>query len=322
MSWDLLTIPSLLSDYTLRNVTLGSALLGLTGGVVGTLNLLKKQSLLGDAVAHCSLPGICLSFLILGHKVPFWLLVGGGLTGWLGALCVRLLVEHTRVKEDAALGCVLSAFFGLGLTLLTLIAKINNANQAGLESFLFGQAATIIHEDVVVIFSLCLACLMTVGLLFKEFKIYCFDPDYSQTLGFSYPLLDKIRIALVVTSVVIGLQTVGVILMSALLVIPAAAARQWSNRLSRVLLLGGLFGALSGILGTLISSSTRQLPTGPVIVIVASLILLFSLLFAPQRGVIASWYRDRNKKLSFKKIQETSFNKLDTKSSKETETIS
>lgn len=305
MSWDLLTIPSFLSDYTLRNVALGSALLGLTGGVVGTLNLLKKQSLLGDAVAHCSLPGVCLSFLLLGHKVLFWLLVGGGLTGWLGALCVRLLVEHTRVKEDAALGCVLSTFFGFGLTLLTFIAKMNNANQAGLESFLFGQAATIIHEDVVVIFSLCLACLLVIGLLFKEFKIYCFDPEYAWTLGYSHSLLDKIRIALVIITVAIGLQTVGVILMSALLVIPAAAARQWSNRLSRVLLLGGLFGALSGVTGTLISSSTRQLPTGPVIVIIASIILLFSLLFAPQRGIIASWYKERNRKHSLKKMQET-----------------
>lgn len=277
----------LLSDYTLRNVILGSALLGLTGGVIGTWSMLKKQSLLGDAVAHAALPGICLAFLVLGHKSSIVLLIGGGIAGWLGAIAVDYLIKHTRLKEDAALGSILSAFFGFGLMLLTYIAGSNNANQAGLDRFIFGQAATIIHSDVLFIFILCACVLSVVFLLFKELKVYSFDPVYAHTLGFHTSTLDKIRIVLTVITVMIGLQTVGVILMSALLVIPSAAARQWSHRLSHVLILGGLFGALSGVIGTIISSGMNRLPTGPVIVIVASLILLFSFIFAPHRGLIS-----------------------------------
>lgn len=274
------------TDYTLRNVALGSALLGLTGGVVGGLTMLRRQSLLGDAVAHAALPGVCLAFLVTGGKAPLWLLLGGGLSGWLGALGVGLVLKYTRLKEDAALGTMLSSFFGFGIALLTFIAGSGDANQAGLDKFLFGQAATIVAGDVTLMAMLSVLALGTVWALFKEFKLLTFDPAYGQTLGFPVERLGALQTSLAVLAVVIGLQTVGVVLMAALLIAPPAAARQWTDNLGKMLLLSGLFGAVSGVTGAVLSASTANLPTGPVIVVVASLLLLASLFFAPRRGLL------------------------------------
>ncbi len=281
-------LSDLFTDYTLRNVALGSALLGVTGGVVGGFTMLRRQSLLGDAVAHAALPGVCLAFLLTGSKAPLWLLLGGGLSGWLGALGVGLVLKYTRLNEDAALGTMLSAFFGFGIALLTFIAGSGNANQAGLDKFLFGQAATIVAGDVTVMALLSALALGTVWMLFKEFKLLTFDPAYAHTLGFPVERLGVVQTSLAVLAVVIGLQTVGVVLMAALLIAPPAAARQWTDNLGKMLLLSGLFGILSGVAGAVISASTANLPTGPVIVVVASMVLLISLFFAPKRGLLWS----------------------------------
>ena len=283
-----MNLGEILTDYTLRNVALGSALLGLTGGVVGGLTMLRRQSLLGDAVAHAALPGVCLAFLVTGGKAPLWLLLGGGLTGWLGALGVGLILKYTRLGEDAALGSMLSAFFGFGIALLTFIGGSGDANQAGLDKFLFGQAATIVAGDVALMAVLSALALGAVWAMFKEFKLLTFDPAYAQTLGLPVGRLGTLQMSLAVLAVMIGLQTVGVVLMAALLIAPAAAARQWTDNLGRMLALGGLFGAVSGVLGALISASSANLPTGPVIVVVASVILLISLFFAPKRGLLWS----------------------------------
>lgn len=290
------------SDYTLRNVALGSALLGVTGGVVGSFAMLRRQSLLGDALAHASLPGVALAFLLTGSKAPLWLLLGAGLSGWLAALLILGILKYTRLSEDAALGTVLSAFFGFGISLLTFIAGSGDANQAGLDKFLFGQAATIIASDVQLMAVIALLALGIVTLLFKEFKVLSFDPSYTETLGFPVGKLSALLTSLTVLAVMIGLQSVGVVLMAAMLVAPAAAARQWTDHLAKMLLLGGFFGALSGVTGALISSTATNLPTGPVMIVVVSVILLLSLAFAPRRGLLwaklASQRRARQLKIA------------------------
>ncbi|ACO47803.1 iron chelate uptake ABC transporter family permease subunit [Deinococcus deserti] len=279
-------LTELLTDYTLRNVALGSALLGITGGVIGGFTMLRRQSLLGDAVAHAALPGVCLAFLLTGTKAPLWLLLGGGLSGWLGALAVLAVLRQTRLSEDAALGTVLSGFFGFGITLLTYIQGGDNANQAGLDKFLFGQAATIVAADVTTMAVLAAVGLGTVALLFKEFKLLSFDPTYAATLGYPTGRLGALLTSLAVVAVMIGLQTVGVVLMAAMLIAPPAAARQWTDHLGHMLGLSALFGAAAGVSGAVISAGTANLPTGPVIIVVASVLLLVSLLFAPRRGLV------------------------------------
>lgn len=277
------------TDYTLRNVALGSALLGITGGVIGAFAVLRRQSLLGDALAHAALPGIGLAFLITGGKAPLWLLLGGGLSAWLAALAMLGVLRYTRLSEDAALGTMLASFFGFGIALLTYIQNGSNANQSGLDKFLFGQAATIVAADVRLMAVLAALALGTVVLLFKEFKLVSFDPMYAATLGLRAPLVGTLLTSLAVVAVMIGLQSVGVVLMAAMLVAPAVAARQWTDHLGRMLFLSAAFGAASGVGGALVSAAVTNLPTGPLVIVLISVILIVSLLFAPLRGLL--WER-------------------------------
>lgn len=283
----------LFGNYTLRTVGLGAAFLGIVNGVLGSFAVLRKQSLLGDAISHAALPGIALAFLLTGSKATIVLLLGAAAAGWIGTLLVMNIVKNTRVKYDSALGLVLSVFFGFGLVLLTYIQRMPVASQAGLDTFLFGQAATLLARDVATIGLLGLAVLLIVLAVWKEFKLLCFDPDFALSLGFPIRWLDVLLITLLVTSIVIGLQTVGVVLMSAMVVAPAAAARQWTDRLGAMVAISAFFGALAGAGGALVSSLTARLPAGPTIVLCLTAIVLVSLLAAPNRGVVWKWARER-----------------------------
>jgi manganese/zinc/iron transport system permease protein len=283
----------LFGNYTLRTVGLGAAFLGIVNGVLGSFAVLRKQSLLGDAISHAALPGIALAFLLTGSKATIVLLLGAAAAGWVGTLLVTNIVKNTRVKYDSALGLVLSVFFGIGLVLLTYIQRMPVASQAGLDTFLFGQAATLLARDVATIGILGSVVLLIVLAVWKEFKLLCFDPDFALSLGFPIRWLDVLLITLLVTSIVIGLQTVGVVLMSAMVVAPAAAARQWTDRLGAMVAISAFFGALAGAGGALVSSLTAHLPAGPTIVLCLTAIVLVSLLAAPNRGVVWKWARER-----------------------------
>jgi manganese/zinc/iron transport system permease protein len=281
----------LLFDYTLRTVALGSAALGLVSGALGTFAVLRRQSLLGDAVSHAALPGIVLAFMITGSKTPLVLVLGAAVAGWLGALLVMLIVGTSILKTDTALGLVLSTFFGLGLVLLSIVQRSAGAGQAGLDRFLFGQAATLVGEDLTTMSVLGALVLGAVVMLWKEFKALAFDPAFAGAMGLPVRLLDVILTSLLVVAIVIGLQTVGVVLMSAMIIAPAAAARQWTDRLGRLVLLAGLFGAVSGLSGAVLSSLVPRLPTGPTIVLCMTALMILSLLFAPNRGLAAAAVR-------------------------------
>jgi len=281
----------LLFDYTVRTVALGAATLGLVSGALGTFAVLRRQSLLGDAMSHAALPGVVIAFMLTGSKAPLVLIVGAALAGWLGTLCLIAIVRYSRIKEDSALGLILSVFFGLGLMLLTFLQRSPDARQAGLNNFLFGQAATLLERDVVTMAVVGGLALLLMALLWKEFKLLSFDRDFGSSLGFPMQVLDVVLMSLFVIAIVIGLQAVGVILMSAMLVAPAAAARQWTDQLSIMMLLAAVFGAISGVVGAMISSLGRGLSTGPVVVLCISAIVLVSLLFAPNRGLVWAWAR-------------------------------
>jgi manganese/zinc/iron transport system permease protein len=280
-------------DYTLRTVALGAGILGIVSGMLGSFAVLRKQSLLGDAISHAALPGIVLAFLLTRQREPAVLMLGALTSGWLATLFMLAITRTTHIKSDTALGLVLSVFFGLGLMLLTFTQRLPDATQAGLDKFLFGQAATLLQRDVVTMAVIGVVALGLLVLFWKEFKLITFDPEYAASLGFPVRVLDVLLTTLLVIAIVIGLQTVGVVLMSAMIVAPAAAARQWTDRLSLMILLGGFFGALAGVSGTLISSSAERLPTGPIIVLCISAIVLVSMLFATNRGLFWNWLRSR-----------------------------
>jgi manganese/zinc/iron transport system permease protein len=286
----------LLFDYTLRNVALGSALLGIVSGALGSYAMLRRQGLLGDTLAHAALPGICLAFLLTGAKTQIVLLLGAALAGWVGTMLLLVIVRRTVLSEDAALGIVLSTFFGVGITLLTYINRRDDANQAGLDSYLFGQAAALVEEDVIIFAVLGGIALALVLLFYKEFKLLTFDPEFASSLGFGTTRLSVLLTSLIVVAVVIGLQTVGVVLMAAMLIGPAAAARQWTNRLGVMILLSAFFGALAGVVGALLSFTQAGLPTGPTIVLALTVIVFGSLLFAPARGLLWDAIRRRRQR--------------------------
>ncbi len=288
---------SLLSDYTLRIVALGSALLGITSGAIGCYAVLRKQSLIGDAVSHAALPGIGLSFLLIGSKNTEWLLLGAFITGWIATIIVLNIDLLSRIKYDNALAMILAVFFGFGLVILTYIQKIPNSNQAGLEKFLFGQASTLLRRDIIVMGIVSLLTLIPIMILWKEFKLLSFDATFTDTIGFSTKKLDLILTTLIVISIIVGLQTVGVVLMSSMLIAPAVAARQWTDRLSIMVILSSLFGATAGISGTIISSLVKNMPTGPIIVVIITIIAFISILFAPNRGIVFKKIRERRNKI-------------------------
>lgn len=290
----------LLSDYTFQTVAFGSALLGVISGVLGSFAVLRKQSLLGDGVSHSALPGVVLVFLLFGSKSTETLLLGALISGLISTLFIMSIVRNTRIKFDSALALVMSVFFGLGLVLLTYVQKIPNSNQAGLKGFIFGQASTLIQRDLILMGVCGIVLLLLVFLFWKEFKLFTFDSDFAQSIGFSPRKLNLLLSFMIVLSIIIGLQTVGVILMSAMLIAPAVAARQWTNKLWVMVLLSAIFGALSGVMGTAASSLVTKLPTGPAIVVCVSLIVIVSVLFAPGRGVLFQLYRRRKNKLLLK----------------------
>jgi len=283
----------LVFDHTLRTVALGAATLGIISGALGAYAVLRKRSLLGDAMSHAALPGIVLAFLFTRSKAPLVLIVGALIAGWIGTLLMMSITRSTRIKEDSALGLVLSVFFGFGLMLLTYVQRLPDASKAGLDRFLFGQAAALLQRDVITMASLGALALLATALFWKEFKLLSFDPDFGASLGFPMRALDVLMTTLLVVAVVIGLQAVGVVLMSAMVVAPAAAARQWTDRLGWMVGLAALFGALAGVSGAAISSTTARLSTGPTIVLCISFIVIASLLAAPNRGLLWNWIRDQ-----------------------------
>ncbi len=280
-------------DYTLMIVAIGAALLGAVSGALGTYAVLRRQSLLGDAISHAALPGIAIAFLLTGSKTPLILVLGAAIAGWLGTLLIMSIVRMTRIKYDSALGVVLSTFFGFGLVLHTFIQRTGNANQAGLDTFLFGQAATILERDIVTMGILGGVAILITLIFWKELKLLVFDEGFAASLGFSTRALDILLTSLLVIAIVLGLQAVGAVLMSAMLVAPAVAARQWTDRLSVMMLLAACFGILAGVSGTIISSSASRIPTGPTIVLCATVVVGFSIVFALNRGLLWGWMRQR-----------------------------
>lgn len=289
----------LLLDYNTRLVVVTTTLLGIASGVVGSFLLLRKRSLMGDALSHATLPGIAITFMVLvafgqDGKQLGWLLLGAFTTGILGCLLVRWITNHTKIKDDTAMGIVLSVFFGAGVALLGLIQRMPEGNAAGLESYIYGKTASMVLSDFLLITVILLIVLSVCLLLYKEFRLLCFDPAFAKAQGWSIQFLDILLLLLVALVTVAGLQSVGLILMIAFLITPAASARMWTFHFRSLLVLAGAMGGLSGWVGATMSALLPKMPSGAVIVLVSSAIFVLSLLFGRDRGVFLRWKRMRS----------------------------
>ena len=291
---------SLFSDYTARTILLGAASLGVVSGVVGSYAVLRRRSLMGDVMSHAALPGIVAAFMIVGAKEQLPVFVGAAVSAVLAALVIELVTGNSRIKTDSAMGIALSVFFGLGLVLLTYAQRMPDANQAGLDKFLFGQAEALVEKDVAVIAVTGLFALGVVAVFWKELKLLCFDPDFGRTMGFSPRLLDALVTAVMVSAIVIGLQTVGVVLMSSMLIAPAVAARQWTSAMGSMVAVSALVAASAGVMGVAASAGLENIPTGPAVIVCVSAVALFSVLFSPE-GFLTRRFRDSRSRREIRK---------------------
>ncbi|HUG90857.1 MAG TPA: iron chelate uptake ABC transporter family permease subunit [Planctomycetaceae bacterium] len=274
--------------YNTLIVLAGVSLLGACAGLVGSFAVLRRRALVGDALAHAALPGLCLAFLIVGERNLPAMLAGALATGVLGVAVISGLRHGTRVKEDAAIGIVLSVFYGAGIVLTSWIQNLaTHGSKAGLTTYILGQTAGITRQDVWLIGGLSALCVLAIVLMAKEFKVVAFDPGFAGVQGWPAFRLDLLLMCLIALTVVIGLPMVGVVLIAALLIIPAAAARFWTDRLEVLLVLSAAFGLVIGAVGVIPSAYVPTLPGGPPIVLVGAGVFLASVLFAPRRGAIA-----------------------------------
>lgn len=294
---------TILQSYTTQMVLLGTALLGLASGIAGTFAVLRKESLIGDGLSHAALPGVVIAFLLTGIKDIEVLIAGAALSSITAAWLITITVENSKIKFDGALATILSAFFGLGMVLLTYVQSLNNAGQAGLSKFIFGQAATILARDVYITSAAALIIIVLTALFWKELKLISFDVEYAKTLQIPVTFTLILYRSLLIMTIIIGIQSVGAILISSLLIAPAVGARQWTNKLGTMCILAGFFGMVSAIGGTIWSTTVQKLPTGPAIIVILSVIVLLSLIFAPNRGIL--WQYRKNKQSKRALLSET-----------------
>ncbi len=283
----------LLEDYNTRVVVLGVMALGAAAGVAGTFLLLRKRALTADALSHATLPGIAIAFMVAvafggSGKAMLGLLLGAFAFGCIGVLFILAIRYTTRLKDDAAIGIVLSVSFGFGLCLLKIATEMPSGSAAGLQGFIFGKAASMVSSDAVTMLGVAAGIVLVTGILRKEFTLLCFDEKFSMTQGWPVLALDIVLMGMVAIVTVIALQSVGLVLAVAMLIIPAASARYWVMNITSMLIVSALIGCLSGWLGATVSALVPRMPTGPIIVLICGFWFIFSFVFGRNNGIVVS----------------------------------
>ncbi|MEX1001100.1 MAG: iron chelate uptake ABC transporter family permease subunit [Crocinitomicaceae bacterium] len=274
-------------DPNVIYVVVGMFFINSSSALMGTFALLRKRSLIGDAVAHSLLPGLCLGFMVSGEKNISYLMMGAFFTGWLSTFAVDIIVNRSKIKQDAAIGIVLSTFFAVGVVLLTHIQNDPGGQHAGLNNFLFGQAAAINRSEVAVLGIVLLMISGAIIVFYRSFLVVSFNPDFAKSIGLPVRWIEFLMTSLTVLAIASGIQALGVILMAALIITPAAAARFWTHHLVKMLLLAVMFSVLSGTIGAYISYAKAGMPTGPWVVVILSFLMGISILMAPKKGILA-----------------------------------
>lgn len=290
-----------LEDPNVRYVALATLLLGGVSGAVGSFNFLRKKTLVGETVAHSMLPGVLIAFLLSGVKNPYILIFGAAVSGWLSIQFVDYITQNSKIKGDSALAIVLSSFFGLGIVLLTFIQGNYSGEQSGLDHYIFGNAAAMTPEDSNAFAVVSLVVLVLVLSFYHSIKAVVFNNDYANSIGINVKWIDTLISFITILSISVGIKAVGIVMMSALLIIPPTAARFWTHRLTTMLILSGFFGALAGWMGAFVSYMQTSMPTGPWTIVAISVIAFISMMFAPKRGVV---YQRWSKLLLIRRINE------------------
>ena len=283
------------TDANINNVLLGTILLGFTCGMVGVLVVLNKKALIVDAVSHAILPGICIGFMISGIKDSRYLILGGITAGAISVFLVDWITSISRIKKDASIAIVLSFMFSIGVILLSIIQESGNSNQSGLSDFLFGKAATILEEDLYLFGLLSLIIIIVISIFYQHFKIALFDSNFAHTIGLKNKYIQILISSLIIISTAIGIQTVGIVLISAMIITPASSAFFWTNNFKKSILLSGLFAVISSIVGVFISYLSPLMPTGPWIIVILSSIAIFSAVFS-EKGIVTKRLKGRKNK--------------------------
>ena len=276
-------IIDILTSPTLLTVLFGCILIAIQSAAIGTYTVLRKQSLTGDAIAHAILPGLCIAFLLTEEKSNLFFMIGAAITGWIGLYLIQWLFSHTKLKQDAAIGIVLSVFFGIGILLMTFIQQSGNGQQSGLDGFLLGKASAMLPEDLIPLSITCLFTIVGIHILKKEFLLYLFDKDFAKMSGLPIHVISFIINAMLIASIITGIIATGAILIGSVLIIPHAIGRFWKNDLDGIYAVSLLSAIIATILGIMITIFTPNIPTGAMIVLMLSILFVISALF-PQKG--------------------------------------
>jgi len=298
--WDQMRRFITLSDRGLRLSLIGALLFGAVCGLLGSFIVVRKMALFGDAISHAVLPGVALGFLWSMSKDPVAILIGATLSGLAGSLLVGAIRRTTRIKQDAALGIVLASFFAIGLCLIRIIQNNEGASKiTGLKSYLFGDVAVLDRYDVITMGVVVILTVILFGLLYRPFLAISFDRQFAVSIGFPVRILEALFQMFLAFAIVISLQAVGVVLVSAMLITPAATAYLLVDRMHRMLWIAMGVGMLSAVIGVFLSFLGSNLPTGPFMVLSASSIFTMAYLFSPKYGRFTKWlrYRARVKKV-------------------------
>ncbi|WP_207940427.1 manganese/zinc/iron transport system permease [Enterococcus sp. DIV2402] len=286
---------NILTNYSFLVVAAGTVILAIASGMVGTISVLKGQSLIGDAIGHSSFAGIVISFMLFQQRNPIILALGALFSGIIAFFSIQLIGKNSKIEMDSILALVLSSFFGLGMVLKSYIQgnpQYSNASQAGLQNYIFGQAAYLMRNDVYLIILAAIISISLLLLFYKEIKIFVFDEQFARSVGIKASFLNWLILIMSMVLISVGLKAVGAILISSMLIAPAITGLQWSNRFPIVLLIAGIVGGGSAFVGTYISSTVKNMPTGPMIILMMSIVAIFSILFSP-KGFIAGSLRKR-----------------------------
>ncbi len=294
----------LFGNFTFRTMILSTGIIGAVSGLLGSLLYLRRQTMISDVIGHSAIGGVALGFItctaLLGidGRSVLTLTISAAITTAVAVLLTNVITRFSRLGSDAAMAVTLAVFFGGGLVLLRWIGHSKLPNRAGIEKYVFGNAATLTGEDLTTIAIIGVLAVAVVVVLFKELMLSAFDPVLAATMGFSPRILQPILLVTVTTGIVIGIKAVGLILMIGFVMLPAAAARQWARRLHTMTLFSAVIGGLSGMVGSILAVHLGRVPTGPIIIVVLFAAFLVSLLASPQRSVLSTWLARRRHRLA------------------------
>lgn len=282
-----------LKDPSVQVALIGVSLLGLCCGLLGSFMVVRQRALFGDTLSHAVLPGVVIGFLWNMEKDPLTLFIGAIISGFIGLYVITVLKKTTILKEDSLMGLTLTGFYALGICLLTMVQNMNTGNQSGLDKYLFGQASSLSWGDIKLIGIVTALSIGVIWIFYKELLVSSFDAEFAHSTGLSKYFLNDILMLLVASSIVISIKAVGIVLVSAMLIIPAATAVLLTNSLNKVIFIAMGIGLISAVLGAFLSFIAHNLPTGPFMVISGAIIFILAFLFAPEKGLIPQWLSQR-----------------------------